>query len=42
MGVVVGTVFGTRILGKIDEATFRRSVGIALVALGVWTIVSPS
>jgi uncharacterized membrane protein YfcA len=40
IGVVVGTALGTRILGRIDEATFHRTVGIAIVALGAWTLVS--
>lgn len=39
-GVVVGTALGTRVLDRIDEDTFHRSVGLALLALGAWTIAS--
>ena len=40
IGVVVGTALGTRVLGRIDEVTFHRTVGIALVALGAWMAVA--
>ena len=39
-GVVVGTIVGTRVLGRIDEQTFHRTVGVALVALGIWMVVA--
>jgi uncharacterized membrane protein YfcA len=39
-GVVIGTMAGTRILGGIDEPTFHGTVGVALVALGIWTVVA--
>jgi uncharacterized protein len=38
-GVVVGTALGTRVLGRIDEATFHRVLGVALIALGAWFIL---
>ena len=35
VAVVVGTMIGTRLLGRIPEQTFRRIVGALLVVLGV-------
>jgi uncharacterized membrane protein YfcA len=35
-GVIVGTAVGTRVLGRIDEATFHRTLGIGLIGLGAW------
>ncbi len=35
-GVIVGTLGGTRVLGRLPERTFRRSVGVLLIALGVF------
>jgi len=35
-GVVVGTLGGTTVLGGLPERTFRRAVGVLLVALGVF------
>ena len=42
IGVVVGTAMGTRVLGRIDDATFHRTLGVALVALGTWFIFGQS
>ena len=39
-GVVVGTLGGTTVLGRIPEPTFRRIVGILLVALGAFMAVA--
>jgi hypothetical protein len=35
-GVVAGTLGGTTLLGRLPERTFRRAVGVLLVALGVF------
>ena len=35
-GVMIGTAFGTRVLGRIQEQTFHRTVGVALIVLGIW------
>lgn len=35
-GVIVGTLGGTTVLGRIPERIFRRVVGVLLVALGVF------
>ncbi len=37
-GVVVGTAFGTRILGWVSERIFRRVIAVLLMALGVYMI----
>ena len=34
-GVVVGTLAGTTVLGRLPERMFRRAVGVLLIALGV-------
>ena len=34
IGVVLGTVLGTRLLGRIPQRTFRRAVAVLLVVLG--------
>jgi uncharacterized membrane protein YfcA len=36
IGVVLGTLAGTAALGRIPERTFRRSVGLLLIALGAF------
>jgi uncharacterized membrane protein YfcA len=41
-GVVVGTALGTRLLGRIDEATFHRTLGVALIVLGAWMAIAGS
>jgi uncharacterized membrane protein YfcA len=38
-GVVSGTAVGTRVLGRIDQRTFHRVIGVALLALGVAMVV---
>jgi uncharacterized membrane protein YfcA len=38
-GVLVGTVVGNRVLGRIPERHFRRIVAIVLAVLGLWMIV---
>jgi uncharacterized membrane protein YfcA len=35
LGVVVGTLIGSRVLGRIPEAWFRRVLGVVLAFLGV-------
>ena len=39
LGVVIGTLLGTRLLGGIPQRVFRRSIAVLLVALGVYMIV---
>jgi uncharacterized membrane protein YfcA len=36
LGVVIGTLGGTAVLGRLPERAFRRAVGVLLVALGVF------
>jgi uncharacterized protein len=38
-GVIVGTVGGSRVLGRIPERHFRRIVAIVLAVLGLWMMV---
>jgi len=38
--VVVGTAFGTRVLGRLRQETFRRVIGVLLVALGLYMAVA--
>ena len=35
-GVVIGTAFGARVLGRIPERTFRRIVAVLLLLLGIY------
>jgi uncharacterized protein len=42
VAVVAGTTIGTRILGRLPQDRFHRVVGVALIALGVFMIVSGS
>jgi uncharacterized membrane protein YfcA len=42
VGVVIGTAFGTRILGWVPERIFRRVVAVLLMALGLHMIVAGS
>ena len=37
-GVVLGTAVGTRVLGRLPQATFRRVVAVLLLALGVYML----
>lgn len=39
-GVVIGTAFGTRLLGWVPRRVFRRVVAVLLIVLGVYMIVS--
>ena len=39
-GVVIGTAFGTRVLGHIPERTFRRIIAVFLLALGIYMVVA--
>ena len=41
VGVVLGTLLATPILGRLPEVTFRRFVFILVTALGVLLIVAP-
>ncbi len=36
IAVVIGTALGTRVLGHLQQATFRRVIGVLLVVLGIW------
>ena len=36
IGVVIGTAFGTRVLGRLPERTFRRVLAVLLLALGLY------
>lgn len=36
VAVVVGTALGTRVLGHLEQATFRRVIGLLLVVLGIY------
>lgn len=38
VGVVVGTIAGERLLRRIPEPVFRRTVSVLLLALGVWML----
>jgi uncharacterized membrane protein YfcA len=38
-GVVVGTAFGTRLLGRVPRHIFRRLIAMLLIVLGVYMIV---
>jgi uncharacterized protein len=40
IGVVIGTTFGTRLLGRVPQPVFRRVVAGLLVALGLYMIVA--
>lgn len=42
VGVVIGTLGGTAVLGRIPERTFRRAVGVLLVALGIYMALAGS
>jgi uncharacterized membrane protein YfcA len=39
-GVIVGTALGTRVLGRLRQETFRRAIGVLLVALGAYMMVA--
>jgi hypothetical protein len=41
-GVVIGTAFGTRLLGWVAQRVFRRVIAGLLMALGVYMILPPS
>ena len=38
VGVVIGTFAGSGILMRLPEQTFRRVVGVVLLALGIWML----
>ena len=40
IGVVIGTAFGTRVLGRIPERVFRRVIAVFLLALGFYMVVA--
>jgi uncharacterized protein len=40
IGVVVGTAFGTRVLGRIPERAFRRTIAVFLLGLGFYMVVA--
>lgn len=40
IGVVVGTAFGTRVLGRIPERAFRRIIAVFLLGLGTYMVVA--
>jgi hypothetical protein len=39
-GVIIGTAFGTRVLGWVPQRVFRRMIAVLLVALGLYMIVA--
>jgi uncharacterized membrane protein YfcA len=40
IGVVLGTAFGTRGLGRIPERAFRRIIAVFLLGLGIYMVVA--
>jgi uncharacterized protein len=40
IGVVLGTAFGTRVLGRIPERAFRRIIAVFLLGLGLYMVVA--
>src|SRR5262249_55740183 len=40
LGVVIGTAFGTRVLGRIPERVFRRIIAVFLLALGLYMVLA--
>ena len=40
VGVVVGTIAGERVLRRIPEPVFKRTVSLLLLALGAWMLAS--
>lgn len=40
IGVVIGTAFGTRILGWVPQRIFRQVIAVLLLALGVYMMVT--
>ncbi len=40
VGVVIGTAFGTRVLGRIPERAFRRIIALFLLALGFYMVAA--
>jgi uncharacterized membrane protein YfcA len=40
IGVVIGTAFGTRVLGRIPERTFRRVIAVFLLGFGLYMVVA--
>jgi uncharacterized membrane protein YfcA len=40
VGVVIGTAAGTRLLQRIPQRLFRRSIAVLLLALGSWMVVA--
>jgi uncharacterized membrane protein YfcA len=38
--VVIGTALGTRVLGHLQQATFRRVIGVLLIVLGTYMAVA--
>ena len=40
IAVVVGTALGTRVLGRLQQATFRRIIGALLIVLGIYMAVA--
>jgi uncharacterized membrane protein YfcA len=39
VAVVVGTAMGTRILGRLNQSTFRRVIGVLLIVLGLYMAI---
>jgi uncharacterized membrane protein YfcA len=40
IGVVIGTVGGTRLLGRLPESVFRRVLGVLLLLLGAYMVMN--
>jgi uncharacterized membrane protein YfcA len=39
VGVIAGTIWGGRLLRRIPETTFRRTVAILVLLLGIYMLV---
>jgi uncharacterized membrane protein YfcA len=39
LGVMIGTALGARLLGRLPQRIFRRTVALLLLALGVYVLV---
>ena len=41
VGVVIGTIFGERMLLGLSPRRFGQTIGVAIGALGIWMLVMP-
>lgn len=42
IGVVIGTCAGRRILKRISEQTYKTTISLVVLALGIWMLVHPA